>query len=134
MSVGGMEGGHRQARYCRRIGVAPVCLDLELLSEDEAVAALERKVDQSKARKAIYALKQADLEEFFRNPLYLDFVAAIVKAGGALPETRAGLYEQAVGQLRMEPNAQHKGKGQKAALRHVPRSGAPNLGAIYIDL
>ena len=92
-------------------GIAPVCLDLELLSEDEAVAALVRRVDQTKARKAIYALKQADLEEFFQNPLYLDFVAAIVKAGGELPETRAGLYEQAVAQLRLETNARHKGKG-----------------------
>lgn len=92
-------------------GVSPICLELELLSEDEAVAALERRVDQTKARKAIYALKQADLEEFFQNPLYLDFVAAIVKAGGELPETRAGLYEQAVAQLRLEPNDRHKGKG-----------------------
>ncbi len=92
-------------------GVTPICLNLELLSEEEAVAALERRVDQTKARKAIYALKQADLEEFFQNPLYLDFVAAIVKAGGELPETRAGLYEQAVAQLQLEPNARHKGKG-----------------------
>lgn len=92
-------------------GITPICLDLELLSEEEAVAALERRVDQTKARKAILALKQADLEEFFQNPLYLDFVAAIVKADGELPETRAGLYEQAVAQLRLEPNARHKGKG-----------------------
>ena len=92
-------------------GVTPVSLNLELLSEEEAVAALERRVDQAKARKAIFALKQADLEEFFQNPLYLDFVAAIVKADGELPSTRAGLYEQAVAQLRLEPNARHKGKG-----------------------
>lgn len=95
-------------------GVAPVSLDLDLLSEEEAAAALERKVDQSKAREAIFALKQADLEEFFQNPLYLDFVAAIVKADGALPRTRAGLYEQAVAQLRLEPNARHRGKGVDA--------------------
>jgi len=92
-------------------GVAPVSIDLELLSEEEAAAALERRVDKTKARKAIFALKQADLAEFFQNPLYLDFVAAIVKADGELPSTRAGLYEQAVAQLRLEPNARHKGKG-----------------------
>lgn len=92
-------------------GVTPITLDLELLKEEEAVEALERRVDKTKARKAIFALKQADLEEFFQNPLYLDFVAAIVKADGELPRTRAGLYEQAVAQLRLEPNARHKGKG-----------------------
>lgn len=92
-------------------GVTPVSIDLELLSEEEAAAALERRVDKTKARKAIFALKQADLAEFFQNPLYLDFVAAIVKADGELPSTRAGLYEQAVAQLRLEPNARHKGKG-----------------------
>lgn len=95
-------------------GATPVVLDLELLSEEEAAAALERKVDQGKARKAIFALKQADLEEFFQNPLYLDFVAAIVKGDGALPNTRAGLYAQAVAQLRLEPNPRHKGKGVDA--------------------
>jgi hypothetical protein len=95
-------------------GVTPVTLDLELLSEDEAAAALERRVDEYKARKAIFALKQADLEEFFQNPLYLDFVAAIVKADGALPSTRAGLYEQAVAQLRQEPNSRHRGRGVDA--------------------
>ena len=95
-------------------GLTPVVLDLDLLSEDEAAAALERKVDQGKARKAIFALKQADLEEFFQNPLYLDFVAAIVAADGALPNTRAGLYAQAVAQLRLEPNPRHRGKGVDA--------------------
>ncbi len=92
-------------------GVTPVTLDLELLSEDEAGAALELRADRAKAREAIFALKQADLEEFFQNPLYLDFVAAILKADGALPKTRAGLYQQAVTQLCQETNARHKGKG-----------------------
>jgi hypothetical protein len=112
-------------------GVAPVCLDLELLSEDEAVAALERRMDQTKARKAIYALKQADLEEFFQNPLYLDFVAAIVKADGELPETRAGLYEQAVAQLRTESNARHKGKGIDALSEEAALDAA---GAIMASI
>lgn len=95
-------------------GVSPLTLDLELLSENEAIAALERRADKDKAREAIYALKQADLEEFFQNPLYLDFVAAILKADGELPQTRAGLYQQAVAQLRQEPNARYKGKGVDA--------------------
>jgi hypothetical protein len=92
-------------------GAAPRDLNLELLDEDEAVAALERRADRVKARKAVFALKQAGLSEFFRNPLYLDFVAAIINANGALPNTRAELYERAVAQLRLEANTRHQGRG-----------------------
>jgi hypothetical protein len=92
-------------------GAAPRDLNIELLDEDEAVAALERRADRVKARKAVFALKQAGLSEFFRNPLYLDFVAAIINANGALPKTRAELYERAVAQLRLEANTRHQGRG-----------------------
>lgn len=92
-------------------GGAPRDLNLELLDEDEAIAALERRADQDKARDAIFTLKQAGLSEFFRNPLYLDFVAAIINANGALPNTRAELYERAVSQLRLEANTRHQGRG-----------------------
>lgn len=92
-------------------GVVPHDLNLELLDEDEAVAALERRADRDKAREAVFTLKQAGLSEFFRNPLYLDFVAAIINANGALPNTRAELYERAVAQLRLEANTRHQGRG-----------------------
>lgn len=92
-------------------GTAPRDLNLELLDEDEAVAALERRADRDKAREAIYTLKQAGLSEFFRNPLYLDFVAAIINANGTLPSTRAELYDRAVAQLRLEANPRHQGQG-----------------------
>lgn len=92
-------------------GVLPRDLNLELLNEEEAVAALERRADKVKAREAIYSLKKAGLSEFYRNPLYLDFVAAIIKKGGELPNTRADLYENAVSQLRFESNPRHRGKG-----------------------
>jgi hypothetical protein len=92
-------------------GVVPHDLNLELLDEDEAIAALERRADRDKAREAVFALKQAGLSEFFRNPLYLDFVAAIINANGALPSTRAELYDRAVAQLRLEANPRHQGTG-----------------------
>lgn len=92
-------------------GVVPHDLNLELLDEDEAVAALERRADRDKAREAVFALKQAGLSEFFRNPLYLDFVAAIINANGTLPNTRAQLYDRAVAQLQLEANPRHQGTG-----------------------
>lgn len=92
-------------------GAAPRCLDLELLTEEEAVAALGKRTDEGRARQAIYALKSAGLKEFFQNPLYLDFVAAILGADKELPTTRAGLYELAVAQLRLERNPRQKGRG-----------------------
>jgi hypothetical protein len=92
-------------------GVVPHELNLELLDEDQAIAALERRADRDKAREAVFALKQAGLSEFFRNPLYLDFVAAIINANGALPSTRAELYDRAVAQLRLEANPRHQGTG-----------------------
>lgn len=95
-------------------GVAPRDLNLELLDENEAVAALERRADRDKAREAVVTLKKAGLSEFFRNPLYLDFVAAIINGNGALPNTRAELYERAVAQLRLEDNPRHQGKGVDA--------------------
>lgn len=95
-------------------GVIPRELNLELLDEDEAVAALERRADKVKAREAISSLQAAGLSEFYRNPLYLDFVAAVIKKGGELPKTRAMLYERAVSQLRFEANPRHQGKGVDA--------------------
>lgn len=92
-------------------GVLPRDLNLELLDEEEAVAALERRADRVKAREAISTLNRAGLSEFYRNPLYLDFVAAIIKKGDELPKSRAELYERAVSQLRFESNPRHQGKG-----------------------
>jgi hypothetical protein len=113
-------------------GAAPRDLNLELLDEDEAVSALERRADQDKARSAIHALKQAGLSEFFRNPLYLDFVAAIINGDGALPSTRAQLYERAVAQLRLEGNPRHQGKGVDALSENAALDAAGAIMAAML--
>ena len=95
-------------------GQTPAIVDLELLTSDEAIEALSRRVDQEKAYLAVGALQAAGLENFFQNPLYLDFVAAIVSTDDEVPQTRAGLYEKAIDQLCIERNPYHESRGFSA--------------------
>jgi len=88
-------------------GVAPRQLNLAALDSKEALAALASIFDQERAASALQRLDEAGLEEFYTNPLLLDFVAAIIEAKGEIPDTRAALYEQAVGQLAREHNQRH---------------------------
>jgi hypothetical protein len=85
----------------------PQLLILEPFSEEDAVWALSQHADSDKARITIDQLKRVGLNEFYGNPLTLEFVAAVIKAEGAIPETRSGLYERAVAQLRLEQNPRH---------------------------
>ena len=85
-------------------GEAPQELLLEPLSDEDAIDALAAEVDLQRARDAIHRLKQSGLSNFFKNPLTLKFVTAIVKTEDKVPDTKAELYELAVGNLWQEIN------------------------------
>ncbi len=89
-------------------GSDPKILYLEPLSEQEAVTALSQEVDEANAEKVIGKLKEEGLTALYKNPLTLNFIKAIVRGDGAIPDSRAELYEKAVSQLRLERNERHK--------------------------
>lgn len=89
-------------------GLAPCQLNLAPLTSSEALAALTTLFEPERAQAALRRLDEVGLEEFYTNPLLLDFVAAIIETKDEIPETRAALYEQAVGQLRLEHNQRHR--------------------------
>ncbi len=87
----------------------PLELALEPLSEEDAILALSlyEDIDGTKSKATIEHLNQAGLAELFGNPLTLEFVAAVVKAEGNIPITRAELFGRAVSQLSREENQRH---------------------------
>lgn len=91
-------------------GIQPRLLNLVALTRDEALAALSSVFEPARAQSALQRLEEVGLDEFYANPLLLDFVAAIVEDGDDIPQTRAGLYEQAVSQLRLEQNQRHQSR------------------------
>jgi hypothetical protein len=113
-------------------GQAPAVVDLELLTSDEAIEALSRRVDEQRAYAAVRALQSAGLESFFQNPLYLDFVAAIVSADDEVPQTRAGLYEKAIDQLCIERNPYHESRGFSLLSRDEALNAAGALCAAIL--
>ena len=113
-------------------GQAPAVVDLELLTSDEAIEALSHRVDQQKAHTAVRALQSAGLESFFQNPLYLDFVAAIVSTDDEVPQTRAGLYEKAIDQLCIERNLYHESRGFSLLSRDEALNAAGALCAAIL--
>ncbi|WP_430386394.1 NACHT domain-containing protein [Blastomonas fulva] len=113
-------------------GEQPVVVDLELLTTDEAVSALTPRIGREKANSAVYALKGAGLENFFQNPLYLDFVSAIVSSDRDIPNNRADLYEQAIDQLCVEVNPYHSDRGFSVLSRDAALEAAGALCAALL--
>src|SRR5690606_34707226 len=113
-------------------GVQPQVVDLELLTRDEAAEALARRVNPQAARSAIHALQAAGLESFFQNPLYLDFVAAIVSNDDDVPQSRAALYEKAVAQLCVEKNPHHSARGFAVLSKDAALDAAGALAAAML--
>lgn len=77
-------------------------LHLKPLTEEDALKYLIHSVDSATAGDSVAKLKLLGLEEFYSNPLFLDFVRSILIQKGSVPESRSDLYKQAVGQLRKE--------------------------------
>lgn len=77
-------------------------LHLKPLTEEDALRCITRSIDPEVARESVAKLKLLGLEEFYSNPLFLDFFRSILIQKGSVPENRSELYEQAVGQLRKE--------------------------------
>ncbi|WP_067734183.1 NACHT domain-containing protein [Novosphingobium naphthalenivorans] len=114
-------------------GVSPRLLNLDPLTQSEALAVLISLFDRERAEAAIGRLGEVGLDEFYTNPLLLDFVAAIIEANGDIPETRADLYEQAAGQLWREQNRRHQTRS--AGLARLSEDEALNAaGAIMAAL
>ena len=88
-------------------GHAPKVLNLQPLSEEDAIEVLAREVGLNRARDAIHRLKSTGLETFFQNPLNLEFITSIVKEQGNFPKTKAKLFDRAVASLRLEHNLNH---------------------------
>lgn len=110
----------------------PAVVELEMLTTDEAVAALTPRLGREKANAAVYALNAAGLENFFQNPLYLDFVSAIVSSDRDVPNNRAELYEQAIDQLCVEVNPHHSDRGFSVLSREAALEAAGALCAALL--
>ncbi len=87
-------------------GQVPLEMVLQPLTEEDALRTLEQRLGLNKAKETIYSLNQAGLNDLYKNPLTLDFVAAIAATEGTI-ETKSTLFELAVSQLRLEPNQRH---------------------------
>ncbi len=103
-------GGTARLDIADDYGEAPQVLHLEPLTDEEAIDALAVEVDSQRARDAIHHLNQAGLSNFFKNPLTLKFVTAIVKTEDNVPDTKADLYGHAVANLWQERNQRQSHK------------------------
>ncbi len=81
---------------------APRELHLKPLTEEDALNYLSHRVDRATAGDSVAKLKLLGLEEFYSNPLFLEFVRSILIKKGSVPESRSELYKKAVAQLRKE--------------------------------
>lgn len=77
-------------------------LHLKPLTEEDALKYLTHSVDSAIAGSSVARLKLLGLEEFYSNPLFLEFVRSILIKKGSVPESRSELYKKAVDQLRRE--------------------------------
>lgn len=75
-------------------GQAPLELRLTPLTREDAKAFLSEKLGEAEAEKVLASLESQSLDPLFGNPLMLQLIARLAKAG-ELPPTRAGMFERA---------------------------------------
>lgn len=88
-------------------GATPLELNLDPLTREQALRALEEEVEKSDAHRSLDALDGADLSGLYTNPLTLGLISSIIRADGEVPQSRAKLYERSVRELRLERNPHH---------------------------
>lgn len=88
-------------------GSAPVLLHLQPFSRDDARAFLSREFPDVDADGLLVHLADHGIETLYGNPLTLRLLGEVAQAAGPLPETRAGLFDQACGVMLKEDNPRH---------------------------
>ena len=89
-------------------GTAPTILHLLPFSYDNAKQFLAEYIEEIRAEEVLDELSKRNLDGFYGNPLTLRLIAELVVGRQRLPETRAGLFDQACRLLVREENAAHQ--------------------------
>jgi hypothetical protein len=100
------QGSADRQKILEDYGTAPITLQLEPLSRDDAKAILAnwKGIDPEGLLKALEA---QGLSDFYKNPLTLNLTAEIAATGEGLPSGRADLLTRASEILCFEDNEQH---------------------------
>jgi len=85
-------------------GTAPTILHLLPFSYDNAKQFLAEYIEEIRAEEVLDELSKRNLDGFYGNPLTLRLIAELVVGRQRLPETRAGLFDQACRLLVREEN------------------------------
>jgi len=88
-------------------GSAPVLLHLQPFTRDDARAFLSQKFPEVDADGLLVHLADHGIETLYGNPLTLRLLGEVARAAGPLPETRAGLFDQACRVMLKEDNPRH---------------------------
>ncbi len=88
-------------------GAAPVLLHLQPFTRDDARAFLSQKFPEVDADGLLAHLADCGIETLYGNPLTLRLLGEVAQAEGPLPETRAGLFDQACRVMLKEDNWRH---------------------------
>jgi hypothetical protein len=91
--------------YSRR----PKVLHLLPFDRDDAVTFLQAAYPAIEAAATLDHLSDRGLEEIYRNPLTLRLLGEVAQVHGALPNTRAELFDRACRVMLREENPRHEG-------------------------
>ena len=107
---------------------APLELHLEPFTEQDAAAHLAEHLGDARAAEVIDHYKTRGLRDLLTNPQTLDMIAKVAR-DGALPDTKARLFERSIAILGSEHN-DRKAAGQLDARQVADATGAAFAGLL----
>ena len=100
-------GAADRGKIVQDYGAAPVVLRLQPFTRDNARDFLSGTFQTIDAQELLIELEQRGMAGLYGNPLTLRMLGEVAAADGALPETRAELFDRACRVMLSEENALH---------------------------
>lgn len=125
-------GAADRGRIAQDYGAAPAVLRLQPFTRDNARDFLSGTFQSIDADGLLHELEQRGMEGLYGNPLTLRMLGEVAAADGALPETRADLFDRACRVMLSEENALHDAdpharRGKEALLLAAGAIGAAQV-------
>lgn len=91
-------------------GIEPIEFRLSAILKSEAMQILSEKCDPQKSSEALDKLDEINLSSLYGNPNTLKLVSILLENNNKLPETKSGIYTEAMKFLVREDNDGHKSR------------------------